>query len=134
MLIAQTGGINSVVRLITVLLLFLFVLGVTYITSRYVGGFQKKRMSSANIEVIEAARVAPNAVLEIVRAGEKYLLIALAKDQVTMLCELDPATLSLSENPQDAFSAVFEKAKTHLPVLQKKTEENSKEDGPTGEE
>ena len=117
MLIAQTGGLDSVVRLITVFLLFLFVLGITYFTSRYVAGFQKKRMGSANIEVIEAARISPNTVVEIIRAGNRYLLIAVAKDSVTMLGELDAKELAFSGdgvNSPDRFAQLLEKASEKL--------------------
>ncbi len=117
MLIAQTGGLDSVVRLITVFIIFFFVLGVTYFTSRYVAGFQKKRMGSANIEVIEAARISPGTVLEIIRAGEKYLLIAVAKDGVTMLSELTAEELDLTAsggNPADRFAQVLGRASAKL--------------------
>ena len=97
MLIAQTGGVYSVTRFITVLILFIFVLGITYWTSRYVAGFQKKRMGSANIEVVEAARLSQNVVLEIVRAGDQYLLISVGKDGARLITKLDPETLTLQE-------------------------------------
>ena len=130
MLIAQTGGLDSVVRLITVFLLFLFVLGITYVTSRYVAGFQKKRMGSANLSVVEAARISPNVVLEIVRAGNKYLLIAIAKDGVTLLGELDEDSLVLEEGSApmpEQFGEILGRAA--LALKKKGREEKAKEDG-----
>ncbi|MCR5418215.1 MAG: flagellar biosynthetic protein FliO [Lachnospiraceae bacterium] len=130
MLIAQTGGLDSVVRLITVFLLFLFVLGITYVTSRYVAGFQKKRMGSANLSVVEAARISPNVVLEIVRAGNKYLLIAIAKDGVTLLGELDEDSLVFGEGAApmpEQFGEILGRAA--LALKKKGREEKAKEDG-----
>ncbi len=131
MLIAQTGGLDSVVRLITVFLLFFFVLGITYFTSRYVATFQKKRMGSANIEIIEAARISQTVVLEIIRAGGKYLLIAVAKDNVTMLTELSEDELSLGENVSltaDKFQAVLGKAAEKI-GRKKDRDQSNDEDG-----
>ncbi len=132
MLIAQTGGLYSVVRLITVFLLFVFVLGITYVTSRYVAGFQKKRMGSSNIDVLESARVMPNTVLEIIRAGDKYLLIAIAKDKVTMLTELDPDSLQFREGSVDSFASIMEKATAHLSD-KRRSDLTKNEDGTDGE-
>ena len=114
MLIAQTGGgLESVVRLITVFLLFLFVLGITYFTSRFVAGFQKRRMGSPNIEIVEAARVSQNVVLEIIKAGGKYLLISVGKDGATTLCELTAEELVLDQTgaaAPDQFQLALAKA------------------------
>ncbi len=119
MLIAQTGGVYSVTRFITVLILFIFVLGITYWTSRYIAGFQKKRMGSANIEVIEAARLNQNVVLQIVRAGDQYLLISVGKDGARLISKLDPETLTLTGDAgfsggQD-FQDFLKKAAANLP-------------------
>ncbi|MCR4691092.1 MAG: flagellar biosynthetic protein FliO [Lachnospiraceae bacterium] len=110
MLIAQTGGAYSVARLITVFLLFLFVLGITYLTSRYVAVFQKNHLKTANIEVLEAVRISPTVVFQIVRAGEQYLLVSVAKDRVSVLTELSPEEIVHSEMKPDNFSEVMKKA------------------------
>ena len=121
MLIAQTGGIYSIVRLITVFLLFLFVLGITYFTSRYIALFQKRRMGSGNIEIIEAARINQGTVLEIVKAGDKYLLISVSKDGARLITELDKD--SLTEGPN---AGTMQNGSEFRDILSKASERLSK--------
>lgn len=106
---------EMVVQFITVLLIFIFVLAVTYFSTRYIAQFQKQKMETGNLEVLEMTRIGNNKYLQIVKAGDKYLLIALSKDTVTMLTELSGESLSHSAAtdamaPLD-FKAILEKSK-----------------------
>lgn len=117
MILTATGTIESVARFITVLLTFLFVLALTYYTSKFIANYQKKSMLSGNMEVMETTRIAQNKYLQIVRAGDRYFMIAVCKDTVTMLSELEPEQLDFKtaggENlPAMDFKNVLEKAKT----------------------
>ncbi|MBO4338058.1 MAG: flagellar biosynthetic protein FliO [Lachnospiraceae bacterium] len=126
MIIAQTGGIYSVTRLITVILLFIFVLGITYVTSRYVASFQKKFMGSHNIEVIEGVRLGQGSVLEIVKVGNRYLLLSVSKDGARFIAELDEKDITLKEasSEQQDFSNILKKAAVN--VLSKKKDDGDK--------
>ena len=63
---------------------------------------------------METSRIAPNKYLQIVRAGDKYILLAVCKDTVTMLSELDPDTLKpKQETAQMDFRQILEKARKH---------------------
>ena len=81
-ILTAAGSLDSFVQLITILLLFLFVLVITYVVTRWVSGVQTMRISNSKY-------------LQIVRAGEKYLVIAVCKDTVTMLTELSAEEVSL---------------------------------------
>lgn len=88
MLLTGVGVMDGYLQFMTVLLLFLFVLAVTYVATRWIAGYQKGKSAGSNIELIETARIAPNKYLQLVRAGSKYLLIAVGKDEIHMLAEL----------------------------------------------
>ena len=45
---------NSIAQFITVTMIFIFVLAITYFTTRWIGSYQKKKMSYGNIKVIES--------------------------------------------------------------------------------
>ena len=110
------GSLESVIRLITTLLIFVFVLVITFWTSKFVAGYQKQKMITGNMEVVETLRIAPNKYLQIVRAGEQYFMIALGKDTVSMIAPLDPEELSLTQNATTQmqypdFKSILEKAK-----------------------
>ena len=80
---------ESIVQLITVLLIFIFVLVLAYFTTRLTAGVQKGKMQGANIEVIETMKMAQNKYIQIVRVGEKFFSYIVCKDTVTLLGELD---------------------------------------------
>ncbi len=111
-----SGSLESVARLLTTLLIFAFVLFITFWTSKFVAGYQKQKMVTGNMEVVETVRIAPNKYLQIVRAGEQYYMIALGKDTVSLIAQLDPEELQLKDNTQMPaqymdFKSILEKAK-----------------------
>lgn len=72
-------------------------------------------MYSRNLEVVETFKLAANKYIQIVRAGEKYLVLAIGKDSVTMLTELDREEMIFPESGSDtgfSFKEILEKAKT----------------------
>lgn len=114
MLLSITSGIDSVVQFFTVLLIFVFVLGVTYYTTRYMAGIQKNNYKTGNMELIETLRISNNKYLQIVRAADKYFCIAVCKDTVTMLGEIQKEEMVFYENSVNAnmtFQGILEKIK-----------------------
>ena len=80
---------NSVIDLITVLVIFIFVLALTYYVTRWIAGYQKAKTAQGNLSVIEAIRISNNQYIQIVRAGtDKYLVVGVSKDQMTLLATL----------------------------------------------
>ena len=94
-ILTVAGSLDSFVQFITILLLFLFVLVITYVVTRWVSGIQKVQMTGKNMELVETMRISNSKYLQIIRAGEKYLVIAVCKDTVTMLAELTADEVSL---------------------------------------
>ena len=129
MLLSMTSGVDSVIQFITVLLIFVFVLGVTYFTTRYVAGIQKEKYKTGNMEVIETLRISNNKYLQIVRAADKYYCIAVCKDTITMLGEIQKENMVFYENGVNAnlnFQDIFERIKQKQPDSRKQdtNEEN----------
>lgn len=109
--------LDNVTRFLTLLLIFGFVLAVTYFTTRYIANFQKGRLRDANISVIETAQIAPGKYIQIIRIGSRYLAVAVGKDTVTMLTELKEEEIQLlNEKGTDlpGFKEIMEKAKEKL--------------------
>lgn len=109
----SSTGINSVAQFFTVLLIFVGVLALTYFTTKFVAGYQKSKMSSGNINVLETFRVSNNKYIQIVRVGDKVFAIAVAKDNVTLLGELNEDSLSFPEPGEEMsldFKEVFKNA------------------------
>ncbi len=107
-----TGTESGYAQFIAVLVIFVLVLGVTALTTKWISGYQKQQGASGNIEVIETSRLANNKYLQIIRVGETYMVIAVCKDTVTMLGEIPIEQLKISQefNSGLGFRELFEKA------------------------
>ena len=111
MAVLLTGTGNSYAQLITVLLVFVVILGITAWTTKWIANYQKQQGVNCNIEVIETARVSNGKCIQIVRVGKTYKVIAVCKDTVTMLGDIPEEQLeknSVSVNGMK-FSELFNK-------------------------
>lgn len=107
-------GINSIAQFLTVLLIFIGVLALTYFTTRWIASYQKGKMISGNIHVLETFKITQNKYVQIIRVGEHYYAIAIGKDTVTLLGELKEEEIHISEDtgmPQMDFKQLLENAK-----------------------
>ncbi len=112
MILAVSGRTDSYTQFLTVLLLFLFVLFVTYAVTKWTAGYQKSQGANANVEVLETARLAGSKYVQIVRVGRRYLAVAVCKDTVTMLAEIAEQDLVLpdgSKRGAGGFRDILEK-------------------------
>lgn len=90
-------GADSYIQFMTVLILFLLVLAVTYFVTKWMAGYQRGRISNRNMEVLETISLSNNKYIQIMRIGQKYLAVAICKDTVTMLTEIPEQDLILSD-------------------------------------
>ncbi|MBD5472325.1 MAG: flagellar biosynthetic protein FliO [Lachnospiraceae bacterium] len=114
MLLTITTRTDSYIQFITVLLLFVFILGITYLVTRWIAKFQKERVGNGNLEVIETCRITQNKYVQILRAGKKYLVIAVGKDEIHMLSEVSEDELVFREETQGQmpdFAGVLEQVR-----------------------
>ena len=117
MLLSLGDPVSSSAQFITVLLIFLFVVAITYFTTRYIAGYQKNLIRTGNMELVESLRISNNKYLKIVRTGNKYLIIGVCKDTVTFLTELEESELIISQEEAVGldFKGLLEKAKQLRP-------------------
>lgn len=128
-MILLSSTFESAMQLIGALLIFAFVLVITYFTTKWIGDYQKMSMKNKNLQIIESLSVAPGKYICLVKAGELYLVVAVGKDEVTLLTQLTEDQLSevpvydlnqkntMSGKPLGAenFQEVLEKVKGHFP-------------------
>lgn len=114
MLLTIPQRTDSVAQFLTVLILFVGVLIVTVLTTRWIAGYQKQQNLNGNIEVIETQRISNSKYIQIIRVGEKYLAVAVCKDTVTMLTEVPKEQIVFRETGgvmTASFGELFEKMK-----------------------
>ena len=122
MLLSVASGLNSIAQFLTVFLIFVFVLCVTYFTTRYIAGVQKDKYRTGNMELIETLRISNNKYLEIVRVSNKYFCIAVCKDTVTMLGEIRKEDMFFNESLDNgcvSFHDILDKFKSTMPERKK---------------
>lgn len=103
MIFATSGRVSSYGQFLTVLILFVFVLLITWGVTKWIAGYQKGRTAHSNIEIVEAYRLSGNKYVEIVRVGKKYLAVAVGKDSVTMLTEISGDDLNFADEEGKSF-------------------------------
>lgn len=114
MLLTGMSATDSYLQFITVLVLFVFVLGITYVTTKWIANYQKGKNAGGNLEVIETMRITNNKYVQIVRAGNKYLVIAVGKDEIHMLAELPEEELMFTDTNAGSnmdFGSILDKFK-----------------------
>ena len=114
MLLSVTTGMDGYILFVTVLILFVFVLGITYLVTKWIANYQKGKTIVGNLEVIETCRITSNKFVQIVRAGSKYLVIGLGKDEIHILSELSEEELDLQDSHEEktaSFRSIFDEVK-----------------------
>ena len=125
-----SGSLDSFFKLISSILIFIFVVAITYFTTYWLAGFQKKKSTSKNLKVIETVNVGSNKFISIVEAGTEYLVVSIGKDEVRLLTKLTKEQLTdlsfeTDINPvvmQESFQQILDKIKDKIPKSRNKNE------------
>ena len=89
-----SASMESFLQLIVALLIFVFVLILTYITTRWIGNYQKVHTKSKNLRIIETIPAGANKNICLVKAGTEYLVVAIGKDEIHHLATLSEEQLT----------------------------------------
>jgi len=116
MLLSAAVGADSYLQFMTVLIIFVFVLALTYLVTRWIAKYQKGKAGTGNLEVIETCRLSSDKYIQIVRAGKKYLVVAIGKSEVHMLLELTEDEIDFEQDTGTGmqmtnFASIFDKAR-----------------------
>ncbi len=124
-----TGKTDGYAQFITVLFLFVIVLAVTALTTKWIANYQKQQGVNGNVQVIETARISSSKYIQIVRIGEKYVALAVCKDTVTMLGEIPEEQLKTTGTAQGfGFRQFLDKAVNRSGATPEEPKENQLHD------
>ncbi len=125
MILASTAGswLSSLGQFMSVLAIFVVVLLLTWLTTRWIAGYQQGQMHNQNLRIVETLKLTVNNYIQIVEAGDIYLVIAVSKDHIEKLAEitkdqLKEGTLDAAGQKMDmgeSFRDILDKVKHHLP-------------------
>ena len=114
-LMTSYSRLSSFAQLITLLIVFVLVLALTFYATKWMAKIQKNQFKNSNIEVVETFRLSNTKYIQIVKLGEKYVAIAVGKDTVTFLTELEESQLDLTKVTEETnileFQEIFKKVK-----------------------
>lgn len=114
-LAVSSGGVGgSILQFITLIIVFVIVLFITYGTTRFIGSYQRSAGATTNFDIIDTYRISNTKYIQIIRVGKKYLAISVCKDNITMLTELSEDEITIPEitKNMDSFSKILEKVKS----------------------
>ena len=122
-LLEISSGWESFFQLVGILLVFLFVLALTYLVTKWIAGYQQGIVANKNIRVIETFRGSSNKFIQIIQVGEKYLAVSVCKDTINVLTELTEEQLtwmpSMEEkkeaNVNESFQEILNNLKKKIP-------------------
>ena len=118
-----SASMESFIQLIVALLIFVFVLVLTYLTTQWIGKYQKGHMNSKNLRIIETIPAGQNKHICLLKAGSQYLVVAVGKDEIHLLSTLTEDQLTdvsfLNEIPDtmitgETFQEIFGQLKDKM--------------------
>jgi flagellar protein FliO/FliZ len=120
--ILMAGSLESFIQLLGALVIFAFVLVITYLATRWMGGMQKTRSKNKNLRIIETIGVGNNKYISIVEVGTVYLVVSVGKDEVHLLAQLTRDELSdfsfeeeKADKQPESFAEIMEKLRDKVP-------------------
>ena len=118
-----SASFESFLQLIVTLLIFIFVLIITYLTTRWIGKYQRGHMNSKNLRMIETIPAGQNKHICLLKAGTEYLVVAIGKDEIRPLMTLSEDQLTdlsfMNEIPEsmiggESFQEIFGQLKDKM--------------------
>lgn len=88
---------ESFIQMIGLVFVLIVILVAAYFTSKFVAGIKLGQMKASNFTVIDSYRISPNKALQIVKIGNKYIVIAIGKDTVNYITELNETEVFIRE-------------------------------------
>lgn len=106
---------ESLVNLLGVIIMFLLVLGLSYVSAKWLGGSGLLQQRNKNISIVETYKLGTNKFIQIVKIGKRYYSLCIGKDTIEYLSEIPEEELDLeqytamtSKNPE-SFKEIFSK-------------------------
>ncbi|MBO4415546.1 MAG: flagellar biosynthetic protein FliO [Lachnospiraceae bacterium] len=98
------SGTQSILKLIGLLILCALIIAASYYVTRLIGKREAGMSGSSNFQVIDAYRLTPNKYLQIIKIGNRFFCIAISKDDVRVICELNEEDITIRKKSDKMLS------------------------------
>ena len=88
---------SNMFELLGLIVLFAILLVACYYVTKFVGNKQMKQLKNSNFTIIDTYRVTQNKFLQMVKIGNRYIVIAVTKDQISLIAQLNEEEVLLPE-------------------------------------
>jgi flagellar protein FliO/FliZ len=109
-----TGG-NSGLQVIFLFVLFAIIIGAAYYVTYYISKLQQGRKRNSNLQIIEAISVGPQKTIQIIKTGNKYIVVGVTKGKIEHLITLSEDEITINNDSfgqgNIPFKQIFEKYK-----------------------
>ena len=106
------SGVESILKLIGLIILCALIIAASYFVTRLIGRREAGMSGNSNFKVIDACRLTPNKYLQLIQIGSRYFCIAVSKDDVRLICELQPEDITVKNGSakMPSFKEIMAKA------------------------
>jgi len=114
---------DNLLELVGLVFLLIVILVAAYYTSKFIGKIKLGQLKNSNFKVIDAYRLSPSKVIQIVKIGKRYFALAICKDRITVISELQESELEFKDDLEmkktemgnqlnhESFKKIFDKLK-----------------------
>lgn len=96
-----TSSMSSILSVISLILIFIFIVALAYFTTKFIAKYQNNSMNSrSNIRVIESFRMGSNKFVAIIEVSNNFYVIGVGKEEITLIDKLDSDSISNIKNGQ----------------------------------
>ena len=96
-------------RMAGALIAFVFVAFLAYYVTKLIANARFSAGAGRNIQVLEQVAISSQSTIQLVRAGERYLLIGVTKESINTLCEIPKEEITLKEPGENPVGVSFGK-------------------------
>ena len=120
-----TSGVESVLKLIGLIILCVIIIAASYYTTRFVGKRQAGMTGDSNFKSLDIFRINQNKYLQLIAVGKRYFVIAVSKDNVQLIAELQEEDITYWRSEKKmSFKDIMTK------VVPGRKDESGPEEGP----
>lgn len=117
--------LSNIASLIGILAVCIVVIAASYFFTRFVGGRQLSQQKNSNFKTLDTLQLGQNKYIMLLQVGTRYFVIAVCKENVTMLSELSKEDITVwRESGQNAasFKSIFAGMLKNKPAQGKETQ------------
>ncbi len=119
------SGVESVLKLIGLIILCVIIIAASYFTTRFVGKRQSGTGGESNFKSLDVYRINQNKYLQLIAVGTRFFVIAVSKDNVQLIAELEEDDITYWRSEKKvSFKDIMSKV---VPGRKEKSEEDEEQ-------